>query len=431
MATKNAKNRKSITSGTKGLICLVLLLAVTIFVSCLAVRGMDVSEVEVLLPWVPVSSENWPASLPVSRALGGGTFTEYTYEIPEDAQATALEDSLKAMRERLNRYGEEDASVTAKDGVLRLDLRNMSAARSTNILGLATLPGQFEFKSGDTVVLTEKDIASTNIGANYGGTGKLTAYVLTMKTTKEGQQKLNDAGAYSLSVEMDGSSVGTGLVKGDEISLTLLNSTANYNNLTTVDFLLNTGAVDVTLKESGSGIVNASLGMVLKVVLWLCAALLALTLIYTVITGKLTGVSATLSVWCAVVLGLFFVATVVVPTIMSLSVGCLIAILLGVLLAIYTAVTRTDAISKQISEGAVPKSATKVGFSMTAKTVWIVHGAALALALIMMIFAFSRSVGYCLASMVLASAIAVVIMRMFQACFCTISGKPSLFGKAK
>ncbi len=437
MATKKAKSRKPLTSRTKGLICLVLLLALTVFVSCLAVCGMDLSDLKVLLPWVPVSSENWPVSLPVNRNLGGGTYTEYTYEIPEDADANALETSMKTMRARLDRYGESDAAVTEKDGVIRLDLRNMNASRRNNILSLITVPAQFEFSYGDTVVLTEKDIVGTEFKPDYGTSGnRLVAYILDMKISKEAQQKLAELDAISLAITMDGSSVGNGIVNGDKVELRLLNynndtALSNYNNLTTMDFMLGTSSIDVKLNNSASGTVNASMGIVLKVVLWLCAALLALTLIYTVVSGKLTGISATLSVWCAVMLGLFLVATVVVPTIMSLSVGCLIAILLGILLAIYTAVTRTDAISKQIGEGATPKSATKVGFRMSAKAVWIVQGAVIAVALILMIFAFSRSIGYCLSAGVLASAIAVVIMRAFQDCFTMMTGKASMFGKVK
>ena len=48
-----------------------------------------------------------------------------------------------------------------------------------------------------------------------------------------------------------------------------------------------------------------------------------------------------------------------------------------------------------------------------------------------MIFALSKSTGYVLASGVVASAIATVIMRAFQFCFTMISNKPFLFGKAK
>ena len=50
---------------------------------------------------------------------------------------------------------------------------------------------------------------------------------------------------------------------------------------------------------------------------------------------------------------------------------------------------------------------------------------------LLMIFSFTKPIGYCLACGVVASAFSVAIMRLFQACFTTISKKPSLFGKVK
>ena len=431
MATKTAKKLKSVSPRTIGAICLVILLAATVFVSWLGITGMELEVPNELLPWIPVSSENWPASLPVTRALGGGTFVDYNYTIPEGAEATALDDSIKAIRARLDGYGENDSVVSLKDGKVHLELRDMSASRRSNIQSIITTHGHFAFSDNDTVVLTEKDITGTSIAPTYNGRGQLGGYALTLSVTPEARKTLDNNGYDSLQVTMDGSSVGYGYVTDKGIEISFANTSANYNTMTTADFLIRTGAVSAELTRADSGEVASPLNLVLTVVLWVSAALLALTLIYTVIAGKLTGISATISVWCAIVLSLFLVATVVVPTINALSVACLIAILLGIVIAMYTAVTRTDAISKQIGEGAAPKAATKLGFKVTAKSVWLIHGAVMLLALILMIFAFSRPVGYCLAAGVFASAIAVVIMRAYQACFTALSGKASLFGKVK
>jgi preprotein translocase subunit SecD len=204
-----------------------------------------------------------------------------------------------------------------------------------------------------------------------------------------------------------------------------------YRNAGTFAFLANTGAVDATLTTSATGDVPASSGIVLTVFVILCAALLVCSLIYLVAIGKLTGVSAFIAVWCTVVLVLFFMATVVVPSSTMLHVASLVAVLLGVLLSMYSAVTRTDAISKQIGEGSTPKQATKLGMKNAAKTVWIAHCAVVVIALILMIFAFSRSIGYTLFAGALASALSTLVMRAFQLCFTAISSKPALFGKVK
>ena len=435
MATKNTKTRKPLTSGAKGLICLAVLAVITIFVSCLSITGMslDAEGINVLLPWVPFSSANWPASLPLSRALGGGNYVEYTYTLAEDAAENTVNDSVKVIRERLVQMGESDADVSVKDGAVRIELREMDASRLASLRNMATMGGQFEFAdTNSNVVLTEKDISKAEVKVNYNNARTSYTVSLVFSVNKDGQTKLAESNPSYLSVTCDGDSVSSyAIVSGDTITCSLGSNNTAYNTGANLAFLANTGAVDMTLALRDSGTTAASMGSVQSVVLIVFALLLLCALVYMVITGKLTGIAGFLSVWCAVVLNLFFVATIVVPSVYMLNVGCLVAILLGVLVAMYAAVTRTDAISKQIGEGSAPKAASKLGFKAAAKNVWIAHGAVLAVALILMIFPFSKSTGYTLASGVVASAMTTVVMRAFQLCFTMITNKPSLFGKAK
>ena len=434
MATKNTKSRTPMSSRSKGLICLVLLLAVTIFASYLGLAGMslDAEGVNVLLPWVPVSG-NWVKSLPVTRALGGGSFAEYAYTLPEDASDTVLADAANTIRARLAQLGETDAVVAVKDDVIRIEMREMEASRLASIRNMAIMGGQFEFRDGDgNVVLTEKDIERAAVSVNYNSTRTSYTVALDFITNKEGAQKLADAQPSYMAITVDGDSVTSyATVSNGTVRANMGASESAYNSAYNIAFLKNYGAVDVTLAQRGIGNVKATSGIVLTVVLIVCAVLLVCALVYLIATGKLTGVSAFLSVWCALVLGLFLVATVVVPSTTMLNVGCLAAMLLGLVLAMYSAVTRTDAISKQIGEGNTPKQATKLGFRTVAKNVWIAHGAVLVVSLIMMIFSFSRSTGYTLAAFAFASAVATLVMRAFQLCFTAITNKASLFGKVK
>ena len=434
MANKKTKTRKPMSSAAKGAICLVVLLLLTVCASWLSVKGMnlDAEGVNVLLPWVPVSS-NWVKSLPVNKALGGGSFIEYAYTLPENASETVLQDSANTIRERLHQLGESDATVTVNDDAIRVEMRKMDDSRFATMRSLATAYGHFSFSDPNgTAILTEKDIAHADVKVNYNSTGTSYSVVLAFKTNASGAQKLADSGASYLAVTCDGDTVSSfALIDGDTVSATIGTSNSAYNTAYNIAFLLNYGSIDVTLAQSNSGSVKAEMGIVLTVVLLVAAALLVISLIYLIAAGKLTGLAGFLSVWCAVLLGLFFVATIVVPSVTLLSTGCLVAILLGIVLAIYAAVTRTDAISKQIGEGNTPKQASKLGFKQVAKTVWIAHGAVLLLSLVLMIFPFSKSIGYCLAAGVVASAFAMGIMRLFQGCFTLMSSKPALFGKVK
>ena len=435
MATKSTKTRKPLTSRSKGLICFVILLAATVFVSCLGLMGMnlDGEGVNVLLPWVPTSSANWLKSLPVTKDLGGGTYVEYAYTLPEGAAETALADSANTIRARLVQMGETDANVTVKDDTVRVEMREMDEERLASVRNMSVMGGRFVFADSEgNTVLTEKDIERANVSVNYNNAR--TAYTVTLDfvANKEGAQKLADAAPAYVTITVDGDSVSSyATVSGSTVRASMGSTNSAYNTASNIAFLKNYGAVDVDLAQKGQGKVNATLGIVLSVVLIVSAVLLVGALVYLVATAKLTGLSACLSVWCALVIGLFFVATIVVPSVTMLNTGCLAAVLLGLLLAVYVAVTRTDAISKQIGEGNTPKQASKLGFRMSAKNIWIAHGAVLAVSLVLMIFAFSKSTGYALAAMVVASAAATLVMRAFQFCFTMISSKPSLFGKVK
>ncbi len=433
MANKSASNRKPITSGAKGFICLIVLCAVLVFVSIISLTGMplDSEGVNVLLPWVPVSSENWPASLPLDRTLGGGTYTDYSYSLPEGVSEDAVNASIETIKARLRGLGESDVAAALKGDAIRVELRKLSATQRASELGMATMQAHFEFTdTNGNVVLTEKDVKQAKYAAKTSGSSY--SVTLEFELTKEGAQKLKDADPSYLSVSCDGETVSTYATVGDgKVTAGLGLGDSAYRAGANYAFLANNGAVDVTLTQSGTGDVPASAGIVLKVVVILCAALLVCALIYLVAIGKLTGVSAFIAVWCTVVLAMFFLATVVVPSSYMLSVGTLVAVLLGVLLSMYAAVTRTSAISKQIGEGSAPKQATKLGMKNAAKSVWIAHGAVMALALVLMIFSFSRNIGYALSAGVMASALSTLAMRAFQLCFTAITSKPALFGKVK
>lgn len=435
MANKNTKTRKPMSPAAKGAICLIVLLVLTACASWLSVMGMnlDAEGVNVLLPWVPVSSSNWVKSLPVDKSLGGGNYIEYGYTLPEDASETAVQDAANTIRARLAQLGESDAKVSVTENAIRVELREMDESRLSSLRSLSTAYGHFTFNdSNGGTILTEKDIESAAAAVKYNSTGTSYTVSLSFKVNAQGKEKLAANSVSYLTVACDGDTVSSfALVEDDTITASIGSTNSAYNTAYNVAFLKNYGSIDITLAQSDSGKVKADMGIVLTVVLIVAAAVLVCSLIYMIAVGKLTGVAGFLSVWCAVMLGLFFVATVVVPSVNMLDIGCLVAILMSIVLAVYCAVTRTDAISKQISQGNTPKQASKMGFKQVAKNLWIVHGGVLLLALIQMIFSFTKPIGYCLAAGVVASAFAMGIMRLFQGCFTLMSSKPSLFGKAK
>lgn len=431
---KTMKTRKPLTARHKGLIALVLLLALTVFVSCLAVGGMklDKEGVNILMPWVPVSAENWPDSLPLDRTLGGGLYAEYTASAAEGEDLAAkVKEAAEVIETRLS-MRTADAKVTViGENTLRIELPDMKQKDADAIFAMAVAPAKFTFAFDDGVVfMTEEDIANAGVGyADNTGT----SYSVGLTTTEEGKQKLADATSAHIGSNLTLSRDGVALVSATvpmaftdgAISVPL---GLDYAGTVEAAIQINSGSFDVTFASASSGeLANDGVGA-LRIVLIVAAVLLAAALVYVIVTGKLTGISAIWTVWCAVMLEMFFFATVVLA---YTNVANVIALLLGILLAIYTAVNRTAAIAKEIAEGNGPKSATKVGFRAAAKQVWMAHGALLVVSLILMIFSATKYFGYTLCAGVVASAMVAPLMRAFQACFVSISGKAKLFGKVK
>ncbi len=430
----NTKTRKPMSARSKGLIWLVILLAVTVFVSFLSISGLRYGEdgVNLLLPWVPVSSQNWPKSLSLSRSLGGGEYTEYTVTAPEGSEESVKDlanAAVKVMRDRLSARGMNDVKVSlVGDSTIRVELPKLDDAAS--VLSMLSGNGNFEFRIGDEAFMTGEDIKSAGVGLSDSSSSA--SYVLALQTTDEGKQKLADATSANIKGTMSIYRDGTLLISATvpeafttgQISVPLgldLNGTAN------VAAQMNKGAFSAVLTKGDAGELENN-GSALRVVLIVAAVMLAVALVYLVVVGKLTGVAGIWSVWCAIIMMMFLYATLVLATV---NVAVVVALLLGILLAIFTAVTRTDAISRETAKGAAPKAASKAGFRAAGKLVWLVHGGVLVLSLILMLIPGTKMIGYTLSAAVVASAAAAPLMRLFQGCFTMISSKPALFGKTK
>ena len=430
----NTKTRKPMSARSKGLIWLVILLAVTVFVSFLSISGLRYGEdgVNLLLPWVPVSSQNWPKSLSLSRSLGGGEYTEYTVTAPEGSEESVKDlanAAVKVMRDRLSVRGMNDVKVSlVGDSTIRVELPKLDDAAS--VLSMLSGNGNFEFRIGDEAFMTGEDIKSAGVGLSDSSSSA--SYVLALQTTDEGKQKLADATSANIngtmSIYRDGALLISATVPEafttGQISVPLgldLNGTAN------VAAQMNKGAFSAVLTKGDAGELENN-GSALRVVLIVAAVMLAVALVYLVVVGKLTGVAGIWSVWCAIIMMMFLYATLVLATV---NVAIVVALLLGILLAIFTAVTRTDAISRETAKGAAPKAASKAGFRAAGKLVWLVHGGVLVLSLILMLIPGTKMIGYTRSAAVVASAAAAPLMRLFQGCFTMISSKPALFGKTK
>lgn len=428
---KTAKNHKSMSARSKGFLALVVLLAITVFISFLSVSGIHYGEdgVMQLLPWVPVCSENWPEALPLSRSLGGGMYTVLNATV---AEGENLEDELaaskKSVEARLAALGETDAKVTVEGNALRVELPAMDEEAMHSWIEFVSMPGKFELQNMSGVSVFSAPFAKTSVGLNSANSG----YEMTIEFSKEDTQTLNEvvaANGVLFNAFCDGSVVANYVsVENGKVVMSVGQDLTTASNVAVL--CMNPVTVSLTHNHGGEGEgeVAASAGAILSIVLIVCAALLVVGAVYLIAKGKLTGFSAIITVWCAVMLECFFYATLVRSTV---TLANLLMLVVGLVLALYAAALRTKEISKLIGEGSTPKSANKLGLRTAAKKVWLAHGVLLVLSLIMMIFGFSKVVGYALCCGVVASAFVAPVMRLFQACFIAMTGKAANFGKVK
>ena len=423
----NTKFRKSMSSQHKGLIALAILLAITVFVTWIAVCGMklDKDGVKILLPWVPTSSENWPESLPLSRALGGGTYAEFTVELPEGETAISLEEAAvlaeKTLNQRLSKLRVSDTKVTRSGNVLRLELPELDEDSLTFIHYIAAKPAHLRaVNTKNEVVMTENDIRKITYDTASGST-----YTLLLEVKDEVVEGLRDPDGVTILLD-DESLAPSFTINGNMVRLPV---STNYNVFSNVAFLLENGAYQGILTETDEGNLEADNTINgLKVILIAAAVLLAAELIAAAVMGRLTGVAAFWAVLCAVIINLFIYATVVLTT---LTIGVAVALIAGIVLVCAVLNMRVAAISKAVSAGALPKPAVKNACRATAAKVWLCQAAVLAVSIVLMLIPAAKAAGYTLASGVFACACAVGLMRLFLACFTTISGKPALYGKEK
>lgn len=415
------KSQKAFKPMYKGLIALALLLALTVFISCIAVNGMDLDSegVNVLLPWVPVSNANWPVSLQRSNKLGCGYAYDLTVQgTEEDAKAAA-----GILVKRASYMSFNDVTAVANGTSIHLEVPEMSDADLQALLSVLTAAGKYEFSFNGTAFMTGEDIAAAGGYYNNG-------YYLSLVTTEEGKQKLADATAANIGSAMTITRDGATLVSatvGEAFTEGALSVSMDKDTLVSVIAQINSGAYASALTEyAGSKLSSsATCAVILIIALIVLIAAFVLALLYS----KLTAVSVIWAVWCTVVLNLFLYATIIIRSAAAITFGILLAMLIGLVLAAFVSVLRARAIGEDVTAGASLRSALKTGFRRTGAKTWIVMGGVLVISIILMIIKATEAIGYTLAAGVFSAAVGIVLMRLFQYTINTVITKTGCYTK--
>lgn len=427
---KSKQLRKPISASAKALITLAALLALTVFISCLAVGGMHYGTdgIMQLLPWVPTSVSNWPASITPGISMGGGTYLEFTAHretaVPaaeEGAEATtektdATPDELQAAaavaRKRLDTLGYTDTSVSVTDGKIRVELPNVDMLEE--IAAMIAQTGKFTFTDpAGAQFMDGTAVKDATVGATTASAySQDVYYVVNLTFTEEGKKAFGDATAAniggSLNVLRDGqllSSPGVSEAITEGVVSLPLGMEGPATACAAAQLV--SGPYDVTLSLADSGAISAEGNNKLFTFLWVSLALLVMIAVYAALRYRVSAVAVAWSMWVYVLVSMFFYATVVNAR-MSLGVACVL--LLALVFQGWLMFVKYDGMSKELRGGRMVRQSFKTGFSQTNKKVWLSIGIALALSLIMMIFPFSAMLGNVLCACVVAIAVVTWIM---------------------
>ncbi len=438
------KTRKPMSAKSKASIWLAILLVITLGIGILSVTGMNLDSegLQKLLPWVPVSASNWPASLALDSDLSGGTFIEMTASAPhhheegeehsdeeadEPVSSADLDKTVSIIQKRLAAMGYKDAVVKRSgDSGVRLEIANVQNLNAAVFLAAAT--GEYEFRTADgDVILTNTHIKSVDILAQRASSTSTTVYYyLDIRLTNEGKTLFADAttqhAGEAISVYYDDQLLVSPSVdapiKDGRLTVSF-GLDAEYSRICGIQ--MSSEALPVSLTTAETGTFEARMGKTgLTMLLAAAAVLLLAACAYFVVKYSQAGIAAVWMLVCDVILVCFLCATILFT---YFPVSALVAMLVGILISVVMAVLVLDAYKKALAEGTDARQARKTALRGAAPMVWYIPGGVLVLAIILMLFSATATIGNVLAVGVVCAVVsAALLLRCFMSALAGVFG---------
>ena len=464
MADKK-QNRKPMTSRTKAVIAMCVMLALTLCVSWLSIAGtkLDAEGVNILLPWLPLTAGKVPASLTLGLDVGDGNAADVamTYATPapteapaEDAAEDAVEDAADEAADAAEEVEETVVEYTAEfkadlekaKTILEKRLNAMGRMAQITVTGDNTLQVAYP----KYVNVNGEDVSSAIISAvGSAGSASLTVGDTTLSGTEafkgyhvQYYTSTNNTGAYALFLHLTNEAKELVLSAKDRAAFALdgeeiiaAGNMENYYNESNASIVLSlnsdamanaygavitSGALPLSItsaKANAEGVTgNRSILRVVLIIMW---ALVLLAAVYMIIRNRMVGLAATWSLWLYMVFFFFLVATVVLPVLTVLN---WFAVILTVLFAVYVLTLILREMDSAIVSGKDARGAVRTGFQTSVKQTWMAVGCELVLGLLLMILPVTRQFGYILAAGSVVNALCCIgLIRWFAPCL-TIVG---------
>lgn len=368
---KKSSPLKGLTSRSKAIIWLCVVLVFTVVFGVLGTSGMklDARGLYRLLPWIPTTQvENWPKAIPLGLDLRGGVYVEYQADRPSDPDVnfdSLLEGTMAVIQNRLSAKGYTESTVVklGMDGI-RVEIPDVTDPNA--ILDLIGSPAKLEFRlDNGTVFMEGKDVKLAYAGTQSTSPTSLAEPVINFELTNEGAQIFaevtgNNIGNY-LSIYLDNAlltraQVQTKIAEGKGV-ITGMQTLENARDIATK---IQSGALPLVIHQQKVDTVSATLGvdaLSTSVVAAIVGMLLVMLLM--AVRYRLLGLVADWALVIYIMLLFFLIA--VVPGI-QLTLPGIAGVILGIGMAVDANVIIFERVKEELRSGRSIKAAERAGF---------------------------------------------------------------------
>lgn len=444
-----AKNkRKKGPSKNAALIALIAVLLVTVCAGYLGLKGMGLRQPRYLAPWLPVNDPRTgelTKALSLGLDLNGGVYVEFDAERPDgmadDIYQSSLTGTADNLRTRLTNAGYTEATVqTINNGTgLRAEVPinlNQGASDADAITAVQELLGRTAKLSfvgpNNEVFMDGSEVSSAGYALD---TDQARGYYISLTLTAKGAKDFGD---------MTGNSIGQriGIRLDDEV---LMNPVVNEridggHVMITGDFtreqaaqyatLINSGALPLTLRESNSSIVSATLGVdALTTAVRAGLIGVAVIMLIMLLRYRLNGLVASWALTIYVILLFLLIAAMRI----QITLPGLAGIVLGIGMAVDANVIIYERFNEELRAGLSARTAVRTGFKNALRAILDANVTTIIAGLVLLIAGTGPVKGFAktlLLGVVVSMFSAVVVTRFLMTRFIAAGAeKPGLFCK--
>lgn len=333
----------------------------------------------------------WDENMLKGNDIGMSNITVYSISAPKDVQnfdthAAAIK-AVDVFNKRAELMGYSDASVRLMGKNRVFVALPLKEAQLYGGIGLFAYNGKLQVTKGTDVVFTEKDVKNAKIAGGESLSDGV-AYYVDVTFENEAKAKLKELtsnGSYSLTFALDkdvakATATGSETVNNGKLTLKF----TDYNAASTFVLCIKSGAVDGTIDWSESAdVISGTAGEnATKVLAFACLAILLVAALYFILSNRVLGIAASLSMLIAFIGYEFYAATF--PW-LSINAGAVAGIFVSIIFIIFAHILVLNNVSKQYASGKDVASALDSGIKNSQNIVVEISIVAIVLGIILWI----------------------------------------------